>query len=162
MKEIPLTQGKVALVSDHRYEWAMQWKWHAFFNGWKWYAVRKEGTLFRKSFYMHRELMGITDPAVEVDHRDNDGLNNTDENLRVCTSSQNKFNRGKQSNNHSGYKGVSWIGSKKKYRARIMIQGKDHLVGYFDDAITAARAYDRAAKQYHGDYAYLNFPEEAH
>lgn len=159
MKEIPLTQGKVAKVSDHRYEWAMQWKWRAFFNGYKWYAVRSVKPL-RKTYYMHREIMGITNPEIEVDHLDNDGLNNQDENLRICTSSENKFNRGKQSNNHSGYKGVDWRAIRRKYRARIKANGQYIFLGYFSIAEEAARAYDVAAKKYHGSFAQLNFPDE--
>jgi len=161
MKTIKLTLGKVAQVSDHRFNELNQYKWQALFNKWKWYAVRKEGWgLSLKTIYMHRQIMGVIDPKTEIDHKDNDGLNNQDNNLRTCTSSQNKHNRGKQKNNTSSYKCVDWKEERKKYRARIFVNGKSVFLGYFDSSIEAAHTYDIAAKKYFGEFAHLNFPEE--
>jgi hypothetical protein len=47
---------------------------------------------------------------------------------------------------------------KMKWIARIRYDGKHKFIGYFDDEIEAAKAYDEAAKKYHGEFAVLNFP----
>lgn len=156
-KQIELTQGKVTLVSDHRFEYLSQWNWHALFNGKRWYAVRKEGlSLFRKTFYMHREIMGTTNPEIKIDHWDGDGLNNQDENLRECTTAENGRNRGKTKNNTTGFKGVNLNKQSKKFRAEIWVDGKKICLGSFTNIEDAALAYNEAAKQYHGEFAYLN------
>jgi hypothetical protein len=61
-----------------------------------------------------------------------------------------------QRDNTSGYKGVQK--SRKRWIARIMVNGKHIGLGTFDAPEEAARAYDRAAKLYHGDFAVPNFP----
>lgn len=160
MKKIELTQGKFALVSDHRFDELNQWKWTASFHEGKWYAVRTVGSgLFKKHIIMHRQIMGVTDPNIEVDHIDNDGINNVDENLRVCTHAQNNYNKGKNKNNTSGFKGVSWHKAGNKYRADINLNGKQTHLGLFLSAEDAAHAYDNKAKELFGEFANLNFPE---
>lgn len=157
-KRIPLTQGKVALVSDHRFEYLSQWKWTAIqARDDKWYAMRVEGHPVQRGILMHRAIMGVTDPKVEIDHRDHNGLNNTDENLRACTRAQNFWNKGITKRNSTGFKGVSRFAATGKFRAQISTNKKTIHLGYFDTAEAAAREYDRAAKQLHGEFAYLNF-----
>jgi hypothetical protein len=160
MKEIQLTQGKVAQVSDHRYEDLMTYNWRAHFNRGKWYAFRK-GRVWEKnkSIAMHRQIMNAPD-GVEIDHIDGDGLNNKDENLRFCTHSQNSANR-VDSKNTSGYKGVVWSKAGSKWQSQIIVNRQYIYLGYFGDIEDAARAYDEAAKKYFGEFARLNFPEKA-
>ena len=107
---------------------------------------------------MHREILGITDPKINVDHLDGDGLNNQRSNLRVCTDSQNGANRGKQKNNKSGYKGVHWNKKTKKWAAQIQYHKKVLNLGYYSDIIEAAKAYDKKALELFGEFARLNFP----
>jgi hypothetical protein len=72
--------------------------------------------------------------------------------------SQNRWNSKKRKGKCSSkYIGVSWYTSQKKWAARIMTDGKSRFIGYFDSEIDAARAYDEAAKKYHGQFAALNF-----
>src|SRR5688572_4947824 len=104
MKEIPLTQGKVALVDDEDYEWLNRWKWTfqecKSGNG---YAVRYSRG---RREYMHRLVLNAP-TGTEIDHvATGDTLNNQRTNLRVCTRAQNLANRNIGKNNTSGYKGV--------------------------------------------------------
>jgi hypothetical protein len=159
MKEIPLTQGKAALVDDADYEFLNQWKWCTHQFGKKWYAVRGQGTRkTQKILLMHRVITNAPD-GMEVDHWDHDGLNNQRYNLRVCTSSQNKANKPKRIDNTSGYKGVTWDRFRGKYVAQIHVNGKHIFLGRFSDVEEAARAYDKAAIKIFGEFAYLNFPK---
>ena len=78
--------------------------------------------------YLHRVLM--EDPSgLEVDHHDMNRLNNCMSNLRVCTHAQNNQNRTKHSTNTSGFKGVSWNKSNKKWY--VQVNGKSY--GLFKD-----------------------------
>jgi hypothetical protein len=156
MKEISLSRGQVALVDDVDYDFVNQWKWYASpsKNG-RWYAVRMPTHC--KMEKMHRLIMNCPD-GMTVDHINGDGLDNRRSNLRVCTEAENNRNRGKNINNTSGYKGVH-VTPYGKYAAAITAHGKQIRLGNFSTPEDAARAYDKAAKQHHGEFAWLNFPE---
>lgn len=148
-KQIELTQGQVAIVDDEDFEFLNQWKWFAQKDKNTFYAVRG----FGKRIRMHRVIMN-TPNDMQVDHIDGNGLNNTRANLRNCTVAENTRNRKKPSTNTSGYMGV--FPSAKKWRAEITHGKKIHL-GYFDNPVDAAHAYDQAAKEYFGEFAKTNF-----
>jgi len=151
-KRIPLTQGRVAIVNNADYEGLSQHKWYATKGGAVWYAKRDERG---KTVLMHQLILN---PPVgtESDHINGDGLDNRRSNLRLCTHAQNQMNSRKRTNCSSQYKGVDWDKSHCKWRARIMADGKRHHLGYFDDEIDAARAYNKAAKKGFGEFAKLN------
>jgi hypothetical protein len=72
MREIPLSRGLIALVDDEDYFVLSQYSWHASESRGKFYAMRNshgEGNASTTPM-MHREILGVTDPAIEVDHRD--------------------------------------------------------------------------------------------
>nr|WP_269140600.1 HNH endonuclease [Proteus terrae] len=98
---------------------------------------------------------------MHIDHIDGDKLNNRIENLRICTHNQNQHNQGIRASNKSGYKGVSWMKSVKKWQAQICCNSKVTHLGLYTNKIEAAKAYDEAAKKLHGDFAWLNFPEKS-
>jgi len=155
-KKIELTQGKFALVSDHRFEYLNQWKWCAVYKRGKWRAMRKQWFPVIKTIYMHRVIMNVTDSQVLIDHWDGDSLNNQDENLRICTNTENLRNRGAQKNNTSGYKGVHWNKDNKNWVAQIQVNRKIIYLGSFANINDAAKAYNKAAEKYHGEFAQLN------
>ena len=78
-------------------------------------------------------------------------------NLRITSSSQNLMNQRIYRNNTSGYKGVSLNKPTGKWGARIMSHGRSKHLGYFSTPEAAASAYDKAAKNLHGEFAKLNF-----
>lgn len=104
---------------------------------------------------LHRVILRLT-PAhpVEVDHADGNGLNNRRSNLRVATHVQNSTNRGANSNNRLGVKGVSpWHG---KYQAKIQVNRRQLHLGVFPTIQEACAAYNAAALKYHGAFARLS------
>lgn len=154
MKQIPLTKGKVAFVSDRDYTWLRQYKWQARRGTNTWYARRGDG---KHSYDMHREILGLKrGDGCQVDHRNLNGLDNRRLNLRLSTRRQNGYNRGQQANNTVGFKGVSYRKDRGKYQARIQHHSKAHHLGYFSTAKAAALAYNAAAKRLHKSFAQLN------
>ena len=155
MKEIRLTQGKIALVDDDIYEKLNSYKWCTHKCGTKIYAARKvriNGKCI--SFRMHRFIMNPS-KGMQVDHLDENGLNNQRSNLRICTASQNRMNRGKQIDNTSGYKGVSWSKGKNIWQSLIGVERKQIHLGFYNNKEKAYRVYCEAAKKYHGEFAYI-------
>ena len=154
MKKIPLTRGKFALVDDEDYGRLSEHKWYFHHSG---YAIRKI-TVSKKQVivHMHREVLM---PPIELftDHINGNGLDNRRENLRNCTAIENSRNQSMAKSNKSGFKGVSWHKAGCKWRSVIHNQGKQEHLGEFFCIVKAAKAYDEAARKYHGDFARTNF-----
>jgi len=163
MREIPLTQGYVALVDDEDYEELTKHKWYAEVDNHTVYALRNEhivGTRRHNTIRMHRFLLGVTGES-KVDHQDGNGLNNQRSNIRVATLSQNNSNRRKKTGTSSKYKGVHWDKARKKWSAKVHVGDKYYCLGRFTDESEAALAYDIEAKKHFGQFACLNFPQGA-
>lgn len=94
-------------------------------------------------------------PKGNLDHIDKNKTNNAIRNLRLATDSQNQHNRGKCKSNTTGYKGVNYIESSNKYRAKICKGRKMYHLGCFDTAKEAGAAYAASAKKLHGKFASL-------
>jgi hypothetical protein len=108
---------------------------------------------------MHREVLDPPDHLF-ADHINHNGLDNRIANLRAATHRQNAYNRIHFTKNPSSkYKGVSFKKQTKKWTAQIRYDGRSKFIGTFDSETEAAKAYDEAAKQYHGEFAVLNFKE---
>lgn len=150
MKQIPLTQGKYALVDDEDFEYLNQWKWHVTRKRSNWYAQRWIG---KKSILMQNVILNLTEEE-RADHTDGDGLNNQRYNLRKATSLQNSRNRRKRNYTKYPYKGIRLFGD--KWQAYITIEKKQKHLGMYRTAEDAAAMYNQIAKQYFGEFAKLN------
>jgi len=96
-----------------------------------------------------------------VDHINHNGLDNRKANLRPATRSENMWNRRKADRkSRSRYKGLSLHNRKKRWSVRIKVNGRSKFLGFFEDEVEAARAYDNAARKFHGEFAVLNFPQK--
>jgi hypothetical protein len=92
-----------------------------------------------------------------VDHINGVTNDNRIENLRICSHKENTRNSTTKSvNNKSGYKGVSWDSSRKRWQASIKVNYKSIGLGRFDSIFSAAKAYNEAAEKYYGEFARLN------
>ena len=159
-RRIPLTQGKFAIVDPEDYDGLIGHKWFAMRSRRGFYAIRmvtkKNGR--RKKIRMHRQILNA--PADKlVDHINHNGLDNRKANLRIVTNMQNSWNKRKQKGDYSSpYKGVSWAKRIGKWHTEIYCNGSKIFIGYFDDQVSAAKAYDAMAAELYGEYAALNFP----
>lgn len=90
-----------------------------------------------------------------VDHIDRVKHNDKIQNLRIATTVQNQWNTGSYGG-RSGYKGVDYSASKRKWRARYKNHGKRFHVGWFHTELEAAVAYDKAVEHLHGEYQVRN------
>lgn len=106
------------------------------------------------SISMHREIMGlqIGDRRV-VDHINGVRNDNRKSNLRICTNAENQRNRGKNKNNTSGFKGVTFHKLSGLWKAMIKVDGKDIFLGYYKKPEEAHQAYCAGATEYHGEFA---------
>lgn len=153
MKKIELTKGKFTLVDNDDFEWLNQYKWY--------YFRTKDGNEYaanrinNKTTYMHRMILNAQKNEY-CDHINGDGLDNRRNNLRKCTNQQNGFNSKISKNNTSGYKGVTWHKQDELWQARIQKNGKDISLGTYRNKLDAARAYDKGAIKYFGEFARLN------
>jgi hypothetical protein len=155
VKRIHLSDNLFVVLDAADYERLSQYRWYAAKRGRQVYAIcRKNG----KEQYMHR-MIARPRKGYIVDHIDHNGLNNRRCNLRVCTPRQHQANRG-PSGGSSRFVGVFFNTREGKWQAHIMAHGKHYYLGLFDDEIEAAKARDRKAYELHGEFAYLNFPED--
>jgi hypothetical protein len=148
MIEIPLTQGKVALIDDDDVAIVSAFRWYAKRDGYTFYAVRKIPCAAGKQYmqYMHRLVLSLklTRELVDgelADHENGDGLDNRRCNLRLATYSQNGHNRRRQSNNNtSRFLGVCWDAHNNKWKAQIQINGTVIVLGVHATELEACEA----------------------
>ena len=93
-----------------------------------------------------------------IDHINQNKIDNSIENLREASTSQNMRNVSKyKRNSTSKFKGVSFHKLNNKWISHVSYNGKLIHLGYFVSEEVAARAYDEKAKQLFGDFACTNF-----
>lgn len=133
LADLPLIQGR---------------KWFPLYRHHNTYASHGKGIL------MHRLVSGVG-KGQQVDHEDNNGLNNRRLNLRIATQNQNRANSRKYVG-ASKYKGVCRV--KGKWRA-FCGKGQGRYLGTFQTEGDAARAYDAVVLAKWGNFSKLNFPQ---
>jgi len=145
----------------------LDWQDYYRFAGFKWeingghnkfYAVRNVivDSSRTTTVCLHRLIMNAPKGLV-VDHINGDSLDNRRANLRLATHSQNQCNKRKRKNTSSQFIGVFFNKKRRSWWSQIRVNGKSLWLGCFDSEIDAAKAYDAAAKKYHGEFARLNF-----
>jgi hypothetical protein len=150
MREVPLTNGGVALVDDEDYDKVMQHTWH-------WFRGRSEELYVKRwarpglghAILLHRFVLGLPPYRPQVDHINWNSLDNQKSNLRTVTQIENKQNaRGAMSNNKTGVRGVCIDTKSKKYRAYCYIDKKQYHLGFFDTLPEAQKAAVTGRQQF--------------
>jgi hypothetical protein len=153
LREIPLTQGYIALVDDEDYDYLMQWKWH-YMQG---YAKTFDKVNKTGKIAMHRLLLEANSGEI-VDHVNRNKLDNSKTNLRKSDCVGNARNRDKYSmETSSKYKGVFYDKKRRKYTGNITVEsGNTKYLGHYLLETDVAFYYNQYAIKYFGDYAVLN------
>lgn len=152
MKKIRISKGMYTIVDDEDFEFLSQFRWCARGRNDRYYARCYQRNVPR-GIGMHKMLLNPP-PGFGVDHINRDTLDNRRSNLRIATVGQNNFNKWTKKK----FKGVFWRKDKNRWAATIGANRKTYHLGYFKSDIDAALAYDEAARNLHGEFAYLNFP----
>ncbi len=161
VKEIRLTQGQVAIVSDDWFEYLNQYKWFAHWTDasktfYAWRNRHKSEGRPVTIIQMHRVILNAP-KGVMVDHSDHNGLHNWIPNIRLAPHGGNRANsRLSKTRTSSGLKGVYWEPRRNLWIARIGINGKTKYLNGFENKMDASNAYNEAALLYFGEFAYLN------
>jgi hypothetical protein len=156
-KKIPLGGkngiGKLVLVDECDAEKLSGIKFHLSPYGYARTRKRENGKI--TVHMMHHMITGKPPAGLVADHINGNRLDNRRSNLRFCTMGQNNMNVRAYAKNKTGFKGVQPQGL-SSYSAAIGYLGKNIHLGTFKDPVSAAIAYNEAAKRYHGEFALLN------
>ena len=158
---IPLTRGQEAVIDPADYGLVKGYSWRCAEDyGRLEYAVTtaKQTDGSRRTVRMHSLIMGAK-PGQAVDHINGDGLDNRRQNLRFADDRRNQANQ-HSVRGRSRFKGVYLKSG--RWCAKIKERGTQQHLGYFDDEVDAAIAYDQAALKMHGEFANPNFPRRVH
>ena len=149
MKEIPLTKGYVAIVDEIDYYRLIERTWSFNYYAYRHIRVRDKPGGKRKSIFiaMHREIIGAV-PGQEVDHINGNKLDNRRCNLRICSRTENLYNRNQIGYGKHGHVGVDYRKDMSKWRARVVRS----LVGYYKTKEDAINAREEAAKKLFGEF----------
>jgi hypothetical protein len=169
MREIQLTQGKVALVDDEDFEALAAHKWCALHVGHTFYAKRakrlpdgRKGTEYMHRVVLARKIGRDLLKGERPDHEHGNGLDNRRGEVRLATPSQNNHNCRKHgANTSSRFLGVWWSNTRKRWYAEIQVNEKCVWLGTHhteQDAVQSREAYVLAHPELH---ARSNFPQGA-
>ena len=162
-KTVELTRGYQAIVDDKDYEWISRKKWYSLPSGAdNCRTVAASGHVkgnTKTRVLMHRVIWEhhhkAIPPKYTIDHINHNPLDNRLSNLRVCTLAENKQNSRPYRNASSKFKGVS-LEKSGRWHAYIRVNKKLINLGRYTHERDAATAYNEAAQQHFGEFAYLN------
>jgi hypothetical protein len=164
MKTIKLSgkyaNGRVALVDDEDFPALSAYTWRAWMK--RLPSGKIVGPYARRTVYMKEGRRGaqLMHTAITgwpmVDHINHDGIDNRRENLRPATIAQNNHNQRPRMGHSSRYKGVTWNRQRSKWQAAIKVKGENRYLGMYISEEEAALAYNAAALEAYGEYAYVN------
>ena len=144
------------LLDDEDYENVIKHKWFVIKTGKYVYAARWHYGEKNIMILLHR-MINKTPIGFVTDHKNRNSLDNQKHNLRTATVSQNAANIKSQENSTSQFLGVYWETRRNKWFVTIKSNKKNKFIGRFDEEVEAAKAYDKAAIECHGEFANLNF-----
>lgn len=156
--KVPLTRGCFAIVDECDARDVLRFKWYATpgSRAGVMYAARTfGGRKSKRTITMQKFITGYA----MTDHINGDGLDNRRCNLRPASPAENHHNLFMSPNNTTGFKGVSFDKKNLRWAANIGVDGVQIWLGRHDSPEAAALAYDNAAREYHGEFARLNFPK---
>lgn len=133
-------------IIDAEYSHLDNHRWTVDFDG---YAVSTGKKL-------HHMVIGKPTKGFVVDHINGNKLDNRSVNLRFVTYGENLANKGANSLNKIGVKGVYRNKNRKRWCAAITHSGKFRYIGTYDTIEEASRAYDKTATELRGDLAWVN------
>lgn len=149
--EIILSNGAMVFIDEVDFEKVSKITWYPHSAG---YAVGHLPSP-KKGIYpkvlMHRYIMNVSDD-IQVDHINGNKLDNRRENLRLVNPVLNAMNSKRPKHNTTGYKGVTFVKDKNKFKAQITIGRKNKHLGYFNNPKKAHEAYVAYGKKLFGDY----------
>ena len=149
--ECVLPTGESFIIDSEDYCLVSKYRWVSNRSG---YFLASTGER-NSHVFLHRMVIEPPDDMF-VDHIDGNKSNCRKSNLRICSQTDNNRNVGVKSNNRCGYKGVYWASDRGKWRTEITVDRKHIHIGSFETAEEAARAYDKCALFYFGEYAKTN------
>lgn len=125
-------------------------------NGYYVYAnVHDDITRRNKTVLLHQFIMYANGKT--VDHINHDTFDNRKNNLRIVSDSDNLKNRkGKNSNNTSGYRNVTWSKREQKWIVQLQIDKRNKTLGWFDDVHEAGKFAEEMRRKYYGEFAGRN------
>lgn len=162
---IPLSSRKYpnifTIIDEDDYDRVTAHTWHplwdARYERWGVTRHRKSHEIGPNTVWLHRFITHAP-KGVEVDHIDGDPLNNSKSNLRLCSHTENLWNRPARKGGKSEFKGVC-LSPHGGWDVSITAHNHRRRIGSFHDERDAARAYDIAARELHGQFAYVNLPD---
>ena len=154
--QILIDTEDIDLLKD--YSWHVAWNWSAkdYYACYTKYFGTIDGKPKYKAIFLHRLILNIDNEYV-VDHINHNTLDNRKSNLRVTNGKNNVRHRsGKNSNNTSGYRNVSWNNYYQKWIVQLQIDGKNVILGKFDDVDEAGEFAKEMREKYYGEFAGKN------
>lgn len=136
----------IILIDLDDVEKVKKFKWRCGKNNSNYYirAWGRKEDRYQKIIYLHRYVMDCP-KYMQVDHISHDTFDNRKQNLRICTSLENKQNVPGR-NSISNHRNVHWNKRDKKWHVRMTINHKEIIIGYFKDLKEAVMARDEFIK----------------